>query len=476
MKRMIRHFLGALVLTSALELQLSPALAQGTNYTLLTTITNPTPAAYDNFGAFVTAVGNDRVLIGAPSDNTKGTIAGAAYLYTFNGVLLTSFYSPAPASYENFGSAVAAVGSDAVLIGTPYHYTVTTDAGAAYLFSTNGTCITTFTSPAPQYHATFGMTVAGVGSAAVLIGAPYHDAGAVDAGAAFLFSTNGAWITTFTNPVPNNGGQFGRSLAAVGTDRVLIAAPMNDLGAFEAGAVYLFSTNGTLLTTFTNPTPADNDSFGWPLTTVGTDLVLIGCGGDNTTLENTGAAYLFTTNAVLLRTFKSPSPAEYEAFGDSVAAVGTNRVLIGADGNSLGATFSGAAYLFSTNGTLLTTFTNPTPAARDFFGQYLTAVGTDRILISAWQDDTVATDSGVAYLYSLPPPPSLSICLTPTNTMAVSWPSPSTGWTLQENTNGLASANWSNSPGVIQDIGTNRVLIVDSPAGERYYRLIKPGG
>ena len=36
----------------------------------------------------------------------------------------------------------------------------------------------------------------------------------------------------------------------------------DDTGATNAGAAYLFSTDGTLLTTFTNPTPADNDQFG----------------------------------------------------------------------------------------------------------------------------------------------------------------------------------------------------------------------
>src|SRR5213593_3378214 len=36
----------------------------------------------------------------------------------------------------------------------------------------------------------------------------------------------------------------------------------------------------------------------------------------------------------------------------------------------------------------------------------------------------------------------------------VSWPSsPSTGFTLQQNTNGIATVNWSNTPGTIQDDG-----------------------
>jgi hypothetical protein len=46
---------------------------------------------------------------------------------------------------------------------------------------------------------------------------------------------------------------------------------------------------------------------------------------------------------------------------------------------------------------------------------------------------------------------------------------------LQKHTNGVASVNWSNAPGPVQDDGTNKTLIVNPPAGERYYRLFKPG-
>lgn len=66
-------------------------------------------------------------------------------------------------------------------------------------------------------------------------------------------------LTVFTNPTPVTGDYFGSSVVAVGADRVLIAAPWDNTGATWAGAAYLFSLNGALLTTFTNPTPAAND-------------------------------------------------------------------------------------------------------------------------------------------------------------------------------------------------------------------------
>ena len=68
----------------------------------------------------------------------------------------------------------------------------------------------------------------------------------------------------------------------------------------------------------------------------------------------------------------------------------------------------------------------------------------------------------------------LPIVRTPTNTVAVSWPSPSTGFNLQQNTNNVTSVNWSNVTASVQDDGTTKSLIVNPPTGNRFYRLHKP--
>jgi hypothetical protein len=72
-----------------------------------------------------------------------------------------------------------------------------------------------------------------------------------------------------------------------------------------------------------------------------------------------------------------------------------------------------------------------------------------------------------------PGAPLLSIIHTTTNAVAVFWPSPSTGWNLQQNTNSVSSVNWSNVTTAIQDDGTTKTLIVNPPAGNRFYRLFK---
>jgi hypothetical protein len=78
------------------------------------------------------------------------------------------------------------------------------------------------------------------------------------------------------------------------------------------------------------------------------------------------------------------------------------------------------------------------------------------------------------YPVQTPGAPSLRIFLTSSNTAAVAWPSPSTGYVLQQNTNSVSSANWSNVTATIQDDGTTKTHIVNPPTGNRFYRLCKP--
>jgi hypothetical protein len=58
--------------------------------------------------------------------------------------------------------------------------------------------------------------------------------------------------------------------------------------------------------------------------------------------------------------------------------------------------------------------------------------------------------------------------------VVLSWPSPFSDFTLQQNTGGLATTNWSNVIGPLQNDGVKSAVSVGSPAGNRFYRLYKP--
>ncbi|NOS70599.1 MAG: hypothetical protein HOP33_11795 [Verrucomicrobia bacterium] len=458
---------GLIILLLAVALGPGSAFAQGNSAPLLTTFTNPTPAASDLFGFSVAAVGRDRVLIGM-NDYTRNGGTDSAYLFSLTGTLITTFTNPTGVT-NFFGFAVAALGSDRVLITGGYSNT----SVAVYLLSINGTLLTTLTNPVPAEGNSFGSALAAVGSDRVIIGAPGSISGLEDSGEAYLFSTNGALLTTFTNPAPAAFVNFGYSVAAMGSDRVLIGAWGDNTGGTAAGLAYLFSINGTLLTTFTNPSPADFELFGFQVAAVGSDRVLISANGDNSgaTLD-VGAAYLFTTNGTLVTTFTNPTPAGLDDFGWRVAAVGSSRVLICAERDDTGAQDAGTACLFSTNGTLLTTFTNPTPAVGDRFGVSVAVVGSDQVLIGAMWDDTGATDSGAAYLFDLPYP-ALSIAR---NGSAVSlkWTTPETGIALQQTDLLGTSTVWNDTTNSVSITGLTNVVQQTMTATNRFFRLHLP--
>jgi hypothetical protein len=73
-----------------------------------------------------------------------------------------------------------------------------------------------------------------------------------------------------------------------------------------------------------------------------------------------------------------------------------------------------------------------------------------------------------------PGAPVLRITLTTTNTTLILWPSPSTDFVLQQ-TSDLGSPDWGAIPTPTpNDNGTTRWIVVDPPAGQRFYRLFKP--
>jgi hypothetical protein len=68
--------------------------------------------------------------------------------------------------------------------------------------------------------------------------------------------------------------------------------------------------------------------------------------------------------------------------------------------------------------------------------------------------------------------PQVSIRPTATNTVMVSWPSPSSGFNLQQNTN-LLAGTWVAPSESVTDNGTLKFIIVNPPVGNRFYRLSK---
>ena len=377
----------------------------------------PVPVAAGDMFGYALAGAGDKAVIGVPEDDTGAPNAGAVYVFsTATGALLRKISNPNPpadAEGNLFGFAVAMVGNH-VLVGAPFKNSsdgAFVEAGAAYLFDGDtGFLLHSFADPTPDNDEQFGFAVAGLGTN-VLVGSPFDNANASAAGAVHLFNgSSGAWIRTFANPSPApSGDEFGKAIASAGSN-VLVGAPNDNAGS---GTAYLFDgSTGGLIFTFLNPTPpvSGTDLFGKAVAVAGEHLVVAAPLDDATGIGNAGAVYLFSgTTGNLLQTLLKPAPrVQSDQFGDAVSGVGTNGlVLIGAPMNDAGALNAGSAYLFSASGgALLQTFNIPGTIAHgntgDNFGFSVAGIG-NKILLGTPNDDIVGVaNTGTAYLYVSP--------------------------------------------------------------------------
>jgi hypothetical protein len=421
-------------------------------------------------------VGTDKLLVGAYLDDEGAVDAGAAYLFSTNGTLLTTFTNPSPELRDYFGFRLAALGTDKVILGCYQDGAATT--GAAYLFSTNGSLLRTFRNPVPWSGDYFSSAVAPLEPDKILIGAFSHDGGTTSSGVVFLFDTNGAILTTFTNPTPARADSFGQSIVALGADKVLIGAPQDDAGEFDSGVAHLFTSGGALLHTFTNPTPGHSDYFGGSLAVLDQQLVLVGAYSDDTGAIEAGVAYLFHTSGTLLTTFTNPTPASYDHFGSVLAVAGPDRVLIGAPSDERLGGAEGTVYLFHTNGSCLAAFcAPPSEQSRGAFGASIATFGPERFAIGFHQDDIGADNAGSAHLFNLQeiPVPAIRVAKSTDYTLRLSWPREAAAFRLEETYGSdITVTPWKEVTTLYQTTPSEISVVIPSASGTKFYRLRYP--
>lgn len=209
-------------------------------------------------------------------------------------------------------------------------------------------------------------------------------------------------IRKIENPkgtVTGSGDEFGISLAQVG-DSIAIGAYRDDTGAINSGAAYVFDRHGALLSTIHNPTPEMDDWFGYEVTSL-LDTIVIAARNDSTAGFDSGSVYLYDQQGSLIRTIINPTPASNDDFGNFVLGLGDKLLVTAWRDDSL-AENAGAAYLFDQEGNLLQEFFSPNPIANGRFGRFPTSLGEDKFLTSAFAEsvDGVRRD-GATYLFDL---------------------------------------------------------------------------
>jgi len=252
-----------------------------------------------------------------------------------------------------------------------------------------GDLLQTFVNPSPALYPRFGEGVGALGEN-VLVGGSNPNGGA-----AYLFdSKTGNLLQDFHPPGPTGDDEDYFAAYVLGCDYgVLVSGHYDDTGAPNSGAVYLYDpVTGNLKHTFFNPSPGWYEHFGNKMAVIGGNKVLIGAPYAN-------EAYLFDARTGdLLRTFTKPPASPGARFGIGVGAMG-NNALISASGEE-GSPNPGAAYMFDiATGNLLQEYHNPVPTGGNNFGDNIISVGSN-VVVSACNEDSGGTNSGAAYLFN----------------------------------------------------------------------------
>jgi hypothetical protein len=379
-------------------------------------LTSPSAAVEDYFGLDL-ALAADALFVGAPLEDTAGENAGAVHHYQRVGgtwVHEAALYPADPAAWLRFGWSVAVDRDqpDTLLVGAPFDDDVAQDAGAVYVFVSagDGTWVqdAKLTSPDTEAASYFGLEVAIDGDTA-FIGAPGQGGffGGAE-GKAYVFErSGGTWTQTqqldeLTVPA---GGFYGSSIVVEG-DRAVIGAPYIGLMNIVGHAFVYARVAGTwaLEQELAGAISVPRDRFGTGIALMG-DFTVIGSPRDGPPPHG-----LFST----FQRQSGQGPAPWVSLGyvipDDSTLVDRFGMRVEADGSRLAVGAAnhdevGAVYLYDfQQGDAELTFELAAADGEpgDSFGSSLGLSGST-LAAGAYWDDDAGEDSGAVYVYELAP-------------------------------------------------------------------------
>lgn len=313
--------------------------------------------AGDLYG-YSSAITSDMAFVGAPGATVNGNVdEGAVYVYRKENGVWTQMQKITPGdggAYDEFGISIAASGNQ-LLVGSVGHG----GTGVAYVFTLTGGSWRQDQEFTADDAVGFGYVVA-LNDGTAVVGAPGVDG---FSGAAYVFrQLNGAWSQTAELTASDGaaGAWFGQSVAISGNTIIVGQVPQAALGGFSVqGAAYVFTKTGSGWMQTQRLTASDGgigDFFG-DVVTVSGSTALISAPIKQVGAFNFGAVYVFTrsggiwsqTQRLIGSNITGPNQ-----FGNSVALHG-DAAVIGVPAASFGPVTSspsleGAVYVFARTG------------------------------------------------------------------------------------------------------------------------------
>lgn len=374
----------------------------------------------DLFGYSVAIDGN-YAIVGAPLHGGFGTQnAGAAYIFQLSGgswIFMAKLTPPWGGDFgDQYGYSVDIAGNYAVVGAIRTDVYGKSDAGAAYVYVTNGTNwyeLGTLTASDAGMDDNFGNSVGINDQGVVVVGAAANDDFGASTGSAYVFEYHyGNWIQLekLLASDAGDGDAFGTDVAIDG-NRIVIGAPANiGVPDLRSGAVYVFEPHyGHWAQTarLTHTVAEVFDHLGQSVDIEG-DYIIAGAPFAN---DKTGDAYIFYHNGLQWSQQAKISPSDgspHDKFGWSVGITGGYAVVGAHLDDDLGSE-SGSLYIYEQSGTSWNELVKHTASdgmAGDRMGNQVD-IDVNYAIGGAPYHDEGAPESGAAYIYG----PSLSAIL-----------------------------------------------------------------
>jgi len=391
-------------------------------------ITASDGAAGDWFARSVAICGDYAVVEAPYNDNVKGIDAGSAYIFHYDGNTWTEqeklMASDGIASaYFGYSVDIYVVDDNDiyVIVGAPYDDNVKgTDAGSAYIFHYDGNSwtqqqklIAPDGAPNDNFGHSVGIYIVNENNMYAVVGAPDDDneKGSF-AGSAYMFKQeNNIWGYQQKLMAGDgaDGDYFGFSVGIYGIN-VIVGALYDDNGnGTNAGSAYIFYYHGvwTQKQKLMAGDGAECDNFGYSVSLCGSYALVGAPCDDNGNGTDAGSAYVFYYDGdtwIQQQKLMAGDGAEDDNFGYSVDIYIANNIyaIVGAPYEDEKGTDAGAAYTFLCSGITWNQTKKQMAgdgAAYDHFGFSVSIYG-DYAIIGAIKDDVGGNiNQGSAYIY-----------------------------------------------------------------------------
>ncbi|MDD2790184.1 MAG: FG-GAP repeat protein [Sulfurimonas sp.] len=322
------------------------------------------PVLFGYFGASV-SISGDYILVGAFGEDAIANDAGSAYLFKRNSdsniSLLAKLQSSDIEAGDNFGYSVA-IDGNYMVIGASSESSTASYAGAAYVFKrnsdTNISQIAKIQASDPAVQDYFARAV-DISGDYIVIGVNQKDSYGTSSGSVYLFKRNSdsdvSQIGKFSSNDIQTGDEFGVSVAIDG-DYIVVGATKEDTTATDAGSVYVFKRNSDSFNDISQiakmqaTDPEIYENFGYSVAIEGNNIA-VGIPYENDLISRAGSVYVFyrnsdtTDDVTLIEKVRPYDPEPAGLFGNAISISG-NNIAIGAYSTNGIVSRTGSAYIF----------------------------------------------------------------------------------------------------------------------------------